>query len=90
MDNQATQVSFSTSDAIAIVQALGNAAIAINPSVAGGVAAITGIAELLRGTILPAVSHFQSRELTIAEQATLAAESAAERARVGAPPAPSN
>lgn len=83
-------VSFTAEDALNIAKALGSAAIAVNPALAGGVAVVTGLAELIRSTILPAVQHLKAHEISVVEQAALQAESAAERARVGAPPAESN
>ncbi len=83
-------VSFSVDDALAIANSLGAVAAAVNPAAAGAVALITGAAQLLRNTVLPAVQHLQAHEISVVEQATLAAESAAERARVGAPEAQSN
>lgn len=85
-----TTVSFSVDDALNIAKSLGAAAIAINPVAAGAVAAITGIAELLADTIVPAVQHLKAHEISVVEQAALQAESAVERARVGAPPATDN
>lgn len=89
MPNNA-EVSFTADAVLEIVNSLGNAAIAINPAASGAVAAITGIAVVLRSTVLPAIQHLQAHEITLAEQMTLSAESAAERARVGAPPAQIN
>lgn len=83
-------VSFSFDDALNIAQALGSAAVAINPVAAGAVAAAEGIATLLRDTIIPAIQRSHDTVLSVAQQAQLAADSAVERAKVGAPPAPSN
>ena len=83
-------VTFSADDAIAIAKSLGGLAIAVDPALAGGVALVTGAAELLRNTLLPAIQHLKAHEISIAEQLTLQAESAAERARVGAAPASDN
>ena len=83
---QAT-VSFTADDALNIAKTIGSLAIAVNPATAGAVAVITGAASLLRNTILPAIRNMRDNNLSIAEQATLQAEAAAERARVGAPPA---
>lgn len=83
-------VSFSFDDAMSIAGALGQAASAINPAAAGAVAAATGIASLLRSTIIPAIQRAHDTQLTIAQQAQLAADSAVERAKVGAPPAAVN
>lgn len=80
-------VSFSADDALAIAKSLSGLAVAFNPAIAGTVALVTGAAELIRNTILPAISHLHQDVITVVEQATLQAESAAERARVGAPPA---
>lgn len=80
-------VSFSFDDAVSIAEALGTAATAINPVAAGAVAAATGIAELLRSTVIPAIQRSHDVQLSIASQAQLAADSAVERAKVGAPPA---
>lgn len=77
-------------DALALANSLGAIASAVDPKAAGAVALITGAAQLLRNTLMPAVQHLQAHEITVVEQATLAAESAAERARVGAPEAQSN
>lgn len=84
------EVSFTADDAIAIAQALGNAAVAIDPKVEGAVVLITGLATLVRNTIIPAIQHLSDTDISVVEQSALAAESAAERARVGAPPAPLN
>ena len=81
-------VSFTIDDAIQIAKVLGALTVAINPAEAAVVALVTGAATLLRGTIMPAIQHAHDRTISVAEQATLAAESAAERVRVGAPPAP--
>lgn len=83
-------VSFSFDDAVSIAEALGSAASAINPVAAGAVAAATGIAELLRTTIIPAIQRSHDTLLSVAQQAQLAADSAVERAKVGAPPAVTN
>jgi hypothetical protein len=83
-------VSFTLDDAVKIADALGAAATAVNPAIGGAVAAITGITELLRNTIIPAIQHMHDTQLSIAQQAQLAADSALERARVGAPAAVSN
>jgi hypothetical protein len=83
-------VSFTADDALAIAQAIGNAAIAINPAVAGAVTLATGLAALVKDTILPAVQHLKAHEISVVEQAALQAASAAERIRVGAPAADSN
>ncbi len=82
-----SSVSFTVDDALKIANTLGALTVAIAPGEAAIVALVTGAAQLLRNTIMPAIQHMQSNALTIAEQATLQAESAAERARVGAPPA---
>ena len=82
-----SSVSFSVDDALKIANVLGALTVAIVPGEAAVVALITGAAGLLRNTVMPAIQHMQSNALSIAEQATLQAESAAERARVGAPPA---
>jgi len=89
-DPAESTVVFSVDDALLIAQQLAAAAVAINPAMAGGVALVTGLAELLRTTVMPAVQHLQAHEISIAEPAVLVAESAVERARVGAPPAPGN
>jgi hypothetical protein len=86
----AATVSFTADDALAIVNTIGSLAAAVVPGEAQLVALVTGAASLLRNTIMPAIQHLSSHELSVAEQATLAAESAAERARVGAPPSASN
>lgn len=83
-------VTFSFDDALNIAGMLGQAASAINPAAAGAVAAATGIAELLRTTVIPAIQRSHDLQLTVAQQAQLAADSAVERARVGAPPAATN
>ncbi len=83
-------VSFTIDDALKIANALGALTVAVVPGEAALVALVTGTAALLRNTVMPAIQHMQSNALTIAEQATLQAESAAERARVGAPPAVTN
>lgn len=80
-------VTFTVDDALKIANVLGALTVAVVPGEAAVVALLTGAAGLLRGTIMPAIQNMQSNALSIAEQATLAAESAAERARVGAPPA---
>ena len=90
MSTTAPTVSFSFDDAVSIAEALGSAATAINPVAAGAVAAATGIAELLRSTIIPAIQHAHDTQLSVAQQAQLAADSAVERAKVGAPPAAVN
>jgi hypothetical protein len=81
-------VSFTVDDALNIAKMIGALTVAINPAEAGLVALVTGAASLLRNTVMPAIQHLQNQTMSIAEQATLAAESAAERVRVGAPPAP--
>lgn len=83
----AASVSFSVDDALKIANMLGALTVAIVPAQAGLVTLVTGAAALLRNTILPAIANMRNDALSIAEQSTLAAESAAERARVGAPPA---
>jgi Pyruvate/2-oxoacid:ferredoxin oxidoreductase gamma subunit len=85
-----TSVSFSWDDAISIAEALGTAATALNPAAAGAVAAATGIAALLRNTIIPAIQRMHDTQLSVAQQAQLAADSAVERAKVGAPAATIN
>ncbi len=77
-------VKFTVDDALSIAGSIGALASALNPAAAGAVALLTGAAQLMRNTIMPAVQHLQAHEITVVEQATLAAESAAERARVGA------
>lgn len=81
------QVSFTVDDALTIANTIGALAAAVVPGEAALIAAVTGAAALLRNTILPAIKNAHDRNLSIAEQAVLAAESAAERARVGAPQA---
>jgi hypothetical protein len=83
-------VSFTFGDALSIAEALGTAATAINPALAGALAAATGIANLLRNTIIPAIQHAHDTQLSVAQQAQLAADSAVERAKVGAPAATIN
>lgn len=83
-------VSLVADDAVAIANTLGALVSAINPAAAGAVALITGAANLLRNTILPAVQHLESHQLSVIEQQTLATESAAERAKVGAAAANDN
>ena len=83
-------VSFSFDDALSIAEALGTAATAINPVAAGAIAAAEGIAALLRNTIIPAIQRSHDTVLSVAQQAQLAADSAVERAKVGAPPAEVN
>lgn len=85
-----TSVSFTVDDALKIANMLGALTVAIVPGEAPVVALVTGAAALLRGTIMPAIAAMQSNALSIAEQVTLSAESAAERARVNAPPAVNN
>ena len=83
-------VSFSVQDALNIATTLGQAVTLIDPAAAGGVAAITGIADLISNVVLPAIQKFQTSQWTIAQQAQLAAASAVERTEVGAPTAVSN
>jgi hypothetical protein len=83
-------VSFTVDDALEIAKTLGALAVAINPASAGAVAAVTGAAALLRNTVLPAIRNAHDQTIGVAEQATLNAESAAERVRVGAPPSTIN
>ena len=83
-------VSFSLGDAMNILQSLGTAASAIDPALGGAVAAAEGIAALIRNTIIPAITNSHNTTLTIAQQVQLQADSAAERARVGAPAATIN
>lgn len=82
-----SKVSFSFDDALAIAQSLGALAGAVNVAAPGAVALLTGTLALLKNTIMPAIRNFQAHELSVMDQAVLAAESAVERARVGAPPA---
>jgi hypothetical protein len=84
------KVSFNLDDAVKIVTALGTAASAINPLAGPAVATITGIIELIRDTVIPAIQHAHDNELSVAQQQLLIANSALERAKVGAPPADSN
>lgn len=84
--NTAT-VSFTVDDALNIANTLGALTAAVVPGQAALIALITGAAALLRNTVLPAIKNAHDRNLSIAEQAVLAAESSAERARVGAPQA---
>lgn len=90
MSNETPTVSFSADDALNIANALAAAASVIDPKIAGAVAAATGIAALIRDTIVPAIQHLTADQISVAEQALLAAESAAERVKVGAPPAEFN
>lgn len=83
-------VSFTVDDALEIARTIGALATAVNPALTGAVVALTGAAALLRNTVLPAIRNAHDQTISVAEQATLAAESAAERARVGAPPATTN
>lgn len=83
-------VSFSVDDALAIAKTLGALAVAVNPASAAAVAMVTGAASLLRNTIMPAIRNAHDQTISVAEQATLLAESAAERVRVGAPEATAN
>lgn len=85
-----TTVSFTMDDAVLIAKSLGALTVAVIPGEAALVALITGAAELLTKTIMPAIQNAHDRTISVAQQATLAAESAAERARVGAPPAVGN
>lgn len=81
-------VSFTLDDAISIAESIGALTAAVVPGEAALVATVTGAAKLLRTTILPAIKNAHNRKISVAEQAVLAAESAAERLRVGAPAAP--
>lgn len=85
-----TNVSLTSSDAVSILNTIGDLVSAVDPKAAGAVAAITGAVTLINDTIVPAISHLGENVITIAEQASLAAESALERAQVGAPPAEDN
>ncbi len=87
----APTVAFTFEDALAIAEKLGMAATLINPALGGAVAAATGILTLLEGTVIPAIRNGLSAHVeTIAQQALLQAQSAVERARVGAPAATVN
>ena len=85
-----SSVSFTVDDALKIANILGALTVAIVPGEAALVGLVTGAASLLRNTVLPAIQNMRSNAISIAEQSTLAAESAAERARVGAPAAKIN
>lgn len=84
------QTSLSLDDALKLVNVLGALVSAVNPAAAGAVAALSGAAGIIRNTLIPAIRNAHDQTLTVAEQAALAAESAAERARVGAPEATVN
>lgn len=84
---QSLPVSFSIDEALELARVIGTLVVAVNPASAAAVAAVTGGAALLRNTIIPAIQRAHTETLSVLEQSTLAAESAAERARVGAPPA---
>lgn len=83
-------VVFSADDALALVKTIGALTLAVNPAYAAGVSLVTGAASLLRSTVVPAIAHLSSHEKSVVEQEILNAESAAERLRVGAPPAALN
>lgn len=85
-----SNVQLTADDAVAIANTVGSLVAALDPAVAGTVALITGAAQFLRNTLIPAVQHLQAHQLDVIEQQTLATESAAERAKVGAPAATDN
>lgn len=86
----ANTVSFSVQDAVNIAEQLGEAAALIDPKLEAGIAAITGIASLIDNVVVPAIQKLHSSQLSVVQQASLAAQSAIERAKVGAPAAVSN
>lgn len=83
-----TTVGFSFNDAVSIANTLGALASVVNPAVGGAVAAIEGAIALVKDTIIPAIQHAHDSQLSVAQQALLALQSAQLRAQVGAPPAP--
>lgn len=85
-----SKVSLSVEDAIAIIQSLGALAGAANLVTPGVGALVTGALALVKDTIVPAIKNLRAHELSVLDQAVLAAESAVERARVGAPAAAVN
>lgn len=82
--------SFSSNDAFQLLNVIGALVAVVAPGEAAAVAALSGAASSIRTILMPTIQHFQAQQLSVAEQAALAAESAAERARVGAPPATIN
>lgn len=90
MSDTPQTIPFNADDALKIAQMLGALTSAVNPAAAGAVALVTGAAELLRSTVIPAIRNSHDRTISVLEQAQLAADSAVERARVGAPPAATN
>lgn len=85
-----SSVSFSVDDALKLANVIGALVGALVSGSAAAVAAATGGAAAIRTILLPAIERMRSNALSVAGQAALDAESAAERIRVGAPPAVTN
>lgn len=85
-----TAPTISIDDYLALAQSVGSLVSLVNPASAGAVAVLEGAATLLNDSVLPLIQHLHAQQLSIVAQATLAAQSAAERARVGAAPATIN
>lgn len=89
-DPLTSSVSFSVDDALKLANVIGALVSALVPGSAAAVAAATGGIGAIRTILVPAIERMKNNALNIAEQAALDAESAAERIRVGAPPATTN
>lgn len=83
-------VSLAADDVLALANSVDTIVSLAVPGSAAIVAAVTGLAGFLRSSVLPAIEHFSAAEKTVVEQATVAAESAAERLRLGVQPATDN
>ena len=83
-------VGVTLNDYAAIAESLGAVAVAINPAIGGAVAAITGITELIKNTIIPAIQKSHDAQMDVATQAQVMADAALLRAKVGAPAATIN
>lgn len=81
----------SIDDYLKLAETLGSVVALVDPAIAltvkGGIAAVEGAYMLLRDEVTPLVKQFQAQQMSVVEQATLAAQSAASRTRVGAPQA---
>lgn len=83
-------VSFSVADALQIMQTVAQLVTLVQPQDAAAVAVVTGAAGLVANTIFPAIQNAHDQTISIAQQASLLALSAAERLKVGAPVATVN
>ena len=86
----AASVAFTASEALQIATTIGSLVSALVPGAAAVATVAEGAATLLVDTVLPAIQHLQPQYISVVQQATIAAQAAALRLKVGAPAATTN